>query len=188
LHCLGYVGQYLPDWRPSIDYSENYSAKKDMGGGVLLDLSHEINIVSALMGRANDVFCRCGRISELNIDSEDFADVLLSHERAASVIHLNYLEREYTWHTRVTGENGTLIWYFDQGRIVLERNKERKLVWECPADFSRDMLFERQMRHFLDVVSGMAKPVVSYRDAVESLAIVEAAKLSNKTGSAVKVK
>lgn len=108
LCCTGYVGQYLPEWRPGTDYRDSYSAKPSLGGGVLLDLSHELDLVRSLMGDAVSVSATWGRISDLEIETEDFADVILTHERGASAVHLDYLSREYVWRTRVSGEKGTV--------------------------------------------------------------------------------
>ena len=65
-------GQYLPTWRANIDYRDSYSAKKDKGGGVLLDLSHEIDYVQWLCGKLDDIKSYQLKISDLEIDSDDF--------------------------------------------------------------------------------------------------------------------
>ncbi|MDD2509017.1 MAG: Gfo/Idh/MocA family oxidoreductase [Aliarcobacter skirrowii] len=64
-------GQYLPSWRPSTDYKNCYSAKKEHGGGVLLDLSHEIDYVQWLCGQINEIKSYQVKISDLEIDSDD---------------------------------------------------------------------------------------------------------------------
>jgi len=63
---------YLPDWRPKQDYSNSYSAKEELGGGVILDLSHEFDYTSWLFGEIQDIKGICGKISDLDINSEDF--------------------------------------------------------------------------------------------------------------------
>jgi CMP-N,N'-diacetyllegionaminic acid synthase len=62
---------YLPDWRPNQDYTKLYSAKKDLGGGVILDLSHEFDYINWLFGEIKKIDGVCGKISDLKIDSED---------------------------------------------------------------------------------------------------------------------
>ncbi|MCT7525399.1 Gfo/Idh/MocA family oxidoreductase [Aliarcobacter cryaerophilus] len=64
-------GQYLPSWRPNIDYKNCYSAKKEDGGGVLLDLSHEIDYVQWLSGQINEIKSYQVKISDLEINSDD---------------------------------------------------------------------------------------------------------------------
>ena len=75
-----YVGSYLPDWRPDRDYSEVYSASKEMGGGVLLDLSHEFDYLQWLFGNYKNVYGISEKISSLKIDTEDFASGIVKTE------------------------------------------------------------------------------------------------------------
>lgn len=69
-------GQYLPAWRPNTDYTKCYSAKKDEGGGVLLDLSHEIDYVEWLFGNLTEIKSYQKKISDLGIDSDDFTTLI----------------------------------------------------------------------------------------------------------------
>lgn len=86
------VGQYLPTWRER-DYRFNYSSKKSMGGGVLRDLSHELDLALYLFGNVKKVVSNIGRYSNLQIDSEDTVDILASLDRCNSVsIHLDYTD------------------------------------------------------------------------------------------------
>jgi len=64
-------GQYLPTWRPDRDYRKSYSTKKEEGGGVLLDLSHEIDYIQWLCGQINDIKSYQVKISDLEINSDD---------------------------------------------------------------------------------------------------------------------
>ncbi len=64
-------GQYLPTWRPDNDYRKCYSAKKSLGGGVLLDLSHEIDYLYWLLGAITIDFSMQAKVSDLEIDSDD---------------------------------------------------------------------------------------------------------------------
>ena len=86
------VGQYLPTWRER-DYRFIYSSKKSMGGGVLRDLSHELDLALYLFGNVNKVVSNIGRYSTLQIDSEDTVDILAALDRCKSVsIHLDYTD------------------------------------------------------------------------------------------------
>jgi predicted dehydrogenase len=90
-----YVGQYLPDWRPSRDYRHTASASRQAGGGVLRDLSHELDYLAWLFGRCERVAALGGRFSELEIDSDDVQGLLLAFEHCPVVTaQLNYLDRQ----------------------------------------------------------------------------------------------
>jgi predicted dehydrogenase len=92
-----YAGQYLPDWRPGRDYRATASASRAAGGGVLRDLSHELDYLSWLFGPCRQVAALSGRSGALEIEGEDVAAMLLAFERCpAATLQLNYLDRPGT--------------------------------------------------------------------------------------------
>lgn len=102
-----YVGQNLKGWRPQRDYRESYSAQKEKGGGVLLDLSHEIDLFQFISGRADYVAGYGGKFSSLEIDSEDTFSLLVKSQNCPhATIHMNYIDhltqRHLTLHTNST--------------------------------------------------------------------------------------
>jgi predicted dehydrogenase len=87
------VGQYLPDWRPGSDYRSHYSAKRREGGGVLTDLSHELDYLTWLLGDWQNLTARGGKFSDLEIDSDDVFTLLWETERCPVVsLTMNYLD------------------------------------------------------------------------------------------------
>jgi predicted dehydrogenase len=89
-----YVGQYLPTWRPKADYRKSYSANTEQGGGVVLDLSHELDSCLLYFGRFMSLYAQGGKLSDLEINSEDTVSIISSHEKCKVVnINLNYTDR-----------------------------------------------------------------------------------------------
>ncbi|MCT7968537.1 Gfo/Idh/MocA family oxidoreductase [Laspinema sp. D1] len=89
-----YIGSYLPDWRSTIDYRQSYSAFTEQGGGVLRDLSHELDYVKWIFGDWKCLTARGGKFSDLEIKSDDVYSLLMETEKAALVsLHMNYLDR-----------------------------------------------------------------------------------------------
>jgi predicted dehydrogenase len=89
-----YVGQYLPDWRPARDYRQTASASREAGGGVLRDLSHELDYLTWLFGGCERLAALGGRFGNLEIDSDDVQGLLMAFERCPVVTtQLNYLDR-----------------------------------------------------------------------------------------------
>lgn len=90
-----YVGQYLPDWRPQADYRNSYSASAQEGGGVLRDLSHELDYVNLLLGGWERMTALGGHYSHLEITSDDiFAIMMTTRKCPVATVQMNYLERE----------------------------------------------------------------------------------------------
>ena len=90
-----YVGSFLPDWRPGRDYSKVYSAHSQKGGGVLRDLSHEIDYAFWLTGPWKQLAALGGKISDLRISSDDCFNIIWETELGCQVsLHLDYLSRK----------------------------------------------------------------------------------------------
>lgn len=90
----GYAGEFLPHWRPDRDYRETYSARSKQGGGVIRDLSHELDYLNWLLEGWSRVAALGGQFSQLEIDSDDVFILLFETERCSAVtLHLNYLDR-----------------------------------------------------------------------------------------------
>jgi predicted dehydrogenase len=89
-----YVGQHLADWRHQRDYRGGYSASKDQGGGVLRDLSHELDYLNWMLGGWHRLTASGGHFSDLEIDSDDVFSLLVETQRCAvASVHMNYLDR-----------------------------------------------------------------------------------------------
>lgn len=102
------VGQYLPDFRPGSDYRNFYSAHRSQGGGVLRDLSHEIDMAQYLLGDLTLKSAVGGKYSDLEIDCEDTYTFLAKAPRCPSVtVHMNYLDRQPTRKYTVTTSQQT---------------------------------------------------------------------------------
>ena len=104
-----YAGQYLPDWRPGVDYTKGYSASREMGGGVLRDLSHELDYVNWLAGGWKRVAAIGGKFSDLRINSDDTYAILLEMKNCpVASVQVNYLDRVARREIVVNLEGGTI--------------------------------------------------------------------------------
>jgi len=140
------AGQYLPEWRPSRDYRSSYSAKQVMGGGVQLDLSHEIDYMLWLFGRpSKTLFTFKNKISSLEIDSFDYFKGLYEYPGFIVDVELDYF-RKLERSLRFIGENDELLFLdFIDHKMVLrgEEFKEEKL-------FNKDTYIE-ELKEFLNI-------------------------------------
>lgn len=110
---------YLPNWRPNIDYRKNYSAITSMGGGVSIDLIHEIDYMVDLFGFPQKNYNICGKFSNLEIDSDDLSVYIVKYEDKICEVHLDYFGRKPTRTIECFTEKGTIIADFINGNIKL---------------------------------------------------------------------
>ena len=88
------AGQFLPHWRPDRDHRETYSARADKGGGVLRDLSHELDYIQWLFGPVKKVVALGGRVGDVTVDTDDCWSILMETEKVPVLqLHLNYYDR-----------------------------------------------------------------------------------------------
>lgn len=85
---------YLPDWRPNSDYRKIYSAQSKLGGGVLLDLSHEIDYLQWIFGDFEEIRGMNTKVSELEIDTDDLATFIITTSQKTIInLTLNYFSK-----------------------------------------------------------------------------------------------
>lgn len=92
-HVRMVCASYLPDWRPGRAHLDVYSAHARMGGGVLLDMSHELDLAQYLFGPVRSLRGTLRRTGDVTVDAEDCADVLLSHDWGTTNISLTMISR-----------------------------------------------------------------------------------------------
>lgn len=106
-----FAGQWLPQWRPYEDHRHGMSAKIESGGGVLLDLIHEMDYLYSLAGNIRSVYCQTLNSGLLGIETEESADVLIGFEDGCTAtLHLDYLQPELKRYAVFTGTAGSITW------------------------------------------------------------------------------
>lgn len=181
------VGEYLPDWHPGEDYRQGYSARSELGGGVILTLIHELDYACWFFGQAKGLFCLAGKKSGLEIDVEDIAEILLHFEKdILAEVHLDYIQRAPSRSCQIIGEEGTILWDQRHKRVEVFTAAEGKWQYfpEAPA-FGRNQMYLEEMKHFLACIKGKEKPVTSLEEGIKVLEIALAAKESSQTRSFV---
>jgi len=182
------VGQYLPDWRPATDYRENVSARKALGGGVLLELSHELDYLTWLFGTFNSIYCVASNSGTLDVDVEDSAHAILSREDGlVASVHLDFLQRVPTRICKIIGESGTLVWNLLQNSILLgTANNSEDIIFSDP-NYNRNDMYLEEISHFVKVAVGERMPQVSIYQALDTLRLIEALRHSSVTRKVVDI-
>lgn len=172
---------YLPDWRPATDYRESYSARADEGG-VLRDLSHELDYASWLFGRPREVFARVTHSGRLGIDADDGADLLWVSDGGCHVaIRLSYLSRVARRHMTAVGERGEITWDGIANRVT--RTDETGRSDTSVFDEGGDAMYARQAAAFLRACDGGDPGVLAtFDEGAFVTALADAARCSSQSG------
>ena len=187
------IGKYLPSWRPDIDYTRSVSSKKELGGGVLLELSHELDYLNWIFGQADWIRASLFTQSSLKINVEDTAHLILgfnSKEDSYNIIaavNLDFIRHDNTRFCIAIGEDGTLRWDGITGEVLYYNKDSDEWIEMFVEDQKRDDSYISEWINFIDCISNKKKPVVSIEDGIKVLQIIGAAKKSFKTGKEVRI-
>lgn len=157
---------YLPEWRKGIDYRNSYSAKKDMGGGVSLDLIHELDYITYLFGNPLEVINYRGKYSKLEINSDDLSLYILAYSDKLVEVHLDYFGRV---------SQRRIIIYTDTEVIDCDLNKLKVNYLKSgkELDFKEEDIYIKEMKYFLSHVEQNIKTFNEPEIAYRTLALTE---------------
>lgn len=182
------AGEYLPDWHPWEDYRGGYSGRRDLGGGAVLTMSHELDALCWLMGAPRRVTALAGHLSALEIDAEDVAEIVVEFEGGAiGSVHLDYVRRTPTRKLEVVGENGLLRWDYHANR--LEQYTASTGQWrveEGDLRYARNQMYVDELRHFAGCARGeLGRPLIDGEQGAAVLALALAALRSAEEGRTI---
>ena len=182
------VGQYLPDWRAR-DYRHTVSARSELGGGVVLELSHELDYVRWLAGEVRAVQAQTNRISDLEINVEDTADILLQFESGiVGNVHMNMVQRTPSRTCQLVGTEGVIKWNGLTHRTLMYTSDVGS--WEdlySAVDYDFNDMYRMEVRYFLDCVRKRRQPITDGNEGYRVLEIALAIKKSSELRAVVEV-
>ena len=181
------LGQYLPEWRPSQDYRQSYTAQHSQGGGIILDSSHEIDYMRWFLGEPEQVYCVAGMLSDLEVDTEDTACMTLRFASGCiGEIHVDFVQRARARNCKIVGTEGTIIWdNLDDSVHVFKAADGQWARIDSTGDTNAKYLAE--MESFLSCLNGTKSPEIDATSARRTLEIALAAHESARTQQAVPV-
>lgn len=186
LYARAEVGQYLPEWRPWQDYRVGYSARRELGGGIILDASHEIDYIIWLLGKPSEVFCMADRVSDLEVDVEDCATLLLRFEdRCFADVHMDFIQRTYARTCKIVGSEGTLWWDYSLNEVRL--TKPGGQAQTVGFEFDADQMYLDELHHFLTCVETRIDPLVTLEAGRNTMEVAAAALVSAAEGRRVRL-
>jgi predicted dehydrogenase len=156
---------YLPDWRPERDYRDVYSAKKELGGGVSIDLIHEWDYLTYLFDFPEKVFNLQGQFSHLEIDSEDLSIYIAKYEDKLVELHLDYFGRETKREIELFTDKGLIKANFIDNSIALPDGTTLELD-------DNDM-YKNEIYHFFNLINSKKNNSNSPEHAFKVLKLIK---------------
>lgn len=185
------AGSYLPNWRKGVDYRKTTSAKRELGGGVHIELVHEIDYILWMFGLPEKVFGYVNRISDLEISTEDVcASLMLYPDGAIVEMHLDYLSHKNLRGCQIIGEKGTLEWHFVEGRVMyFEQDTNVGLeVFKLNPDYDFNESYLEEIQRFLDIIQEGIPGMVGIGDAVNTMRVLEGIEQASRQGRWIELK
>jgi predicted dehydrogenase len=157
---------------PYEDYRDFYASRASLGGGVILDRTHELDYLRWMFGEVTDGTCLHAKRSDLDIDTEDVAEMLVRFKSGViGAIHLDFLQAEYRCVARVVGDRGVIEWSFNPQlvRAYAHASGGWKTLLDHPEPDVNEMYVE-EIRYFLEAV---AKGGPTCNDLAEGKKLIE---------------
>ena len=167
-------GQHLGQWRRG-DYRTTYSARREEGGGIVLDASHELDYVRWLAGEPRSVAAMLGSSGSLEVDVEDAAVIIMRMRSGAlATVSLDMLQRSYARRCKLVGSEGSIEWDLKGGLRLFRASEGEWKSWSPAPDLNA--MYVDELREFLAAVRTGTGPAAGADDARSTLAIALAAK------------
>lgn len=160
-----YCGSYLPDWRPETDFKKSYSAIPEMGGGVHIDLIHELDYIYWIFGSPKQTRKCFSNKSSLNIAAFDYANYLMEYNDFSVNVILNYYRRDVKRNMELVFENDTV-----EVDLLKNQVKKKKEVLFSSEQRINDTYIP-QMSYFIDCIKKKQTSMNTVKDAFNVLKI-----------------
>ena len=170
-----FCGSYLPEWRPGRDYRDVYSSKIEEGGGVLLDLSHELDYVQWLTGKISLEYVRSEKVSDLEIDTDDLL-LLAGKAKNCATVHicLNYFTRRPTRQILIDGEGISLQADLIANKLLLCENDETsEFTW---TDHERNQSYLAQHQA---IINDDLSIVCTFKEGLDTMRLINSIRSFN---------
>lgn len=178
-------GSYLPGWHPEEDYRDSYSARQDLGGGVILDSIHEINYARWFFGEVAAVTAMTRGATALDIETEEVAAITVRFESGlVAQTLLDYVQRPYRRSCRIVGSEGTLEWNWADERVgQYDLAADAWDYTDLADDWKMNDMYVDELSHFLEAVEDDVDTMCPLHDGWRDLRVATAAKASAREGT-----
>jgi predicted dehydrogenase len=180
LLASAWFGYDLRRWRPGSDYRGSYSARAELGGGIVLDAIHELDYLLSLLGPVAEVGARVARLSDLEVDVEDVAVCWLRFRSGAlASVDLNFFEPAYRRGCLIAGSDATARWDWNLGTITVFSSGGSE---ELDVRYDVSESYRASAADFVDALESGRPPEATAAEGVAALRVADAIKQSAAAG------
>lgn len=166
------IGQYLPDWRPSKDFRSSVSANQHLGGGALLELSHELDYVQKLLGSLTLEHAILRSTDELQLEVEEIADLIFMSEKNTVVsVHLDFLQKKAYRKCRFVGSRGVIEWDLIQNEVRIVSAEQTQIVYSQP-NWDKNQMYLEMVKDFVAKIEHVDNQCVTVDQAMETVVLI----------------
>lgn len=182
-NCSAVVGQYLPDWRPNKHYSESVSAQKSLGGGALLELSHELDYLHWLLGPLKLNYAQLRTTNELTLEVEEIADLILtSQQGTVCYIHMDFIQKQAQRECTFIGSKGRLHWDL-VANTIRHYNSEGTQVLYSQPEWNKNQMYLNMVTEFVSHIQHKKHTNTSLIDAHQTIRLIAKIKQQAEWGA-----
>lgn len=174
VHVSSYFGSFLPDWRSDQDYSKNYTARNDLGGGIIHDGSHELDYLRYFFGNPKFIQSNYKKTKFLKSDTEAITDIILEFNNdLLGTIHLDYLRREYKRTLEILFEHGIIEWSLTESKIKIFNAKSKKWKIIKISDGINEMYVD-ELKHVISCLKNKTpSKIINLKNGIDTFLISE---------------
>ena len=178
------MGHRLDTWRPECDYRDSYSADRAKGGGALMDLIHQVDLVQFLFGQIDFVYCFNQTVGPLHINAETLSCLTLECENGLSgQVQVDMISPVYRGSIEVVATEALLVWNIQTNSLMIYRRNGQEEIISPSKEFKRNELFVTHMTTFLSRIKNKDVPAIaSFEESVMALSTVLTAYESHSQG------
>jgi predicted dehydrogenase len=179
-------GYDLRRWHPESDYRVGYSARADLGGGIVLDAIHELDYLIWFVGPVETVVAEVDRLSDLEIDVEDIAVAVLRFASGAiGAVDLNFFEAAYRRGCTVVGSQAVARWDWRQETVTLSRHGAADEVVDVRCDLAQT--YRAELVDFVQSIEFAGEPTASVGAGLAAVRLADAIKRSALSGRRIRL-
>ena len=172
---------FLPDWRPGLDYIKSVSANSELGGGVILEVSHEVDYLRWIFGEPELLYSYNEKLSQLNIDVDDYVFYLMQflNKKKSFIceVAIDFFTKQKKRKCIVIGDKGVLEWDGINNNVTFFNNKtsSKEQIYDGSTVTLNDM-YLKQTQHFLDCIKTRDRTEIDIFEGLSTLKILLKAK------------